>query len=201
MKVTRSRYLAPAALIAGVLLMVSSVVAQQPKFKVGDRVEFSENSACLGQQFAIPSKGTILEVNTDYKMNYVIQVDPLPGKAPRIVTRPIYTQECGFRALGGAAPTIITDKLRVDDNNTVMADRELLDCEHLKHDGRNGSPLPIELAKKLIRCLYEKTLSGWSGRRNHDGHNGIHAGRAASLENLHRQRSGYCKHDGLSGPR
>jgi len=137
-------------------MTTSLTQAQTPKYKVGDRVEFSENSACLGAQFAIPSKGTILEVNTDYKMNYVVQVDPLPGKAPRIVSRPIYTQECGFRALAGAAPKILTDKLIVDENGTVLADRELVDCDNLKHGGRNGSPLPLELAKKLIRCLYEK---------------------------------------------
>jgi hypothetical protein len=57
---------------------------------------------------------------------------------------------------GGAAPQIPTDKLRVDDNGTVLADRELLDCENLKHDGRNGAPPPVELARKLIRCLYER---------------------------------------------
>jgi hypothetical protein len=130
--------------------------AQAPKYKEGDRVEFSENAACLGTQYAIPSKGTIIQVNTGTAMNYVVQVDPLPGKAPRTVTRPIYSQECGFRPLGGSAPTILTDKLRVDENNTVLADRELLDCENLKHGGRNGSPLPVELAKRLIRCLYEK---------------------------------------------
>jgi hypothetical protein len=126
----------------------------QPKYKVGDRVEFSENGACLGEQFAIPSKGTIIEVNTKYGA-YVVQVDPLPGKAPRTVSRPIYTQECGFRPLAGAAPKILTDKLRVDENNTVLADRELLNCDNLKHNGRNGAPPPVDLAKKLIRCLYE----------------------------------------------
>ena len=145
-----------ATAILSTLITTSLTQAQTPKYKVGDRVEFSENGACLGAQFAIPSKGTILAVNTDYKMNYVVQVDPLPGKAPRIVSRPIYTQECGFRALAGAAPKILTDKLIVDENGTVLADRELLDCDNLKHGGRNGSPLPVELAKKLIRCLYEK---------------------------------------------
>ena len=38
----------------------------------------------------------------------------------------------------------------------MLADRELLDCENLKHGGRNGQPPPVELLKKLIRCLYEK---------------------------------------------
>jgi len=143
----------------GIMLFATalSVHAQTPKYKEGDRVEASLNSACLGEQFAVPVKGTILQVNTTPgTMNYVIQVDPLPGQAPRIVSRPIYTQECGFRPLGGAGPKILTDKLIVDDNGTVLANRELLDCDNLKHGGRNGSPPPPDLIKKLIRCLFEK---------------------------------------------
>jgi hypothetical protein len=127
------------------------------KFKVNDRVEFSANNACLGSQYAIPTKGTIEEVNPGMtSRNYVILADPLPGQAPRRMTIPMAREECGMRALGGSGPKIQTDKLRVDENNTVLADRELLDCEHLKHAGRNGSPPPVELLKKLIRCLYEK---------------------------------------------
>src|SRR5207253_10062022 len=46
--------------------------------------------------------------------------------------------------------------LIVDRNNTVLADRALLDCDNLRHGGKNGQPPPVELLKKLIRCLYEK---------------------------------------------
>jgi hypothetical protein len=145
------------AVLGTTLITVSlSVQAQDPKYKEGDRVEFSENAACLGTQYAIPSKGTIIQVNAGTAKNYVVQVDPLPGKAPRIVTRPIYSQECGFRPVGGAAPKILTDRLRVDGSSTVLADRTLLDCDNLKHAGRNGTPPPVDLAKNLIRCLYEK---------------------------------------------
>ncbi|MBV9469259.1 MAG: hypothetical protein JOZ57_08430 [Abitibacteriaceae bacterium] len=127
------------------------------QFKQGDRVEFSQNAACLDTQYAIPTKGTIVAVNAGAtSRNYVILADPLAGQAPRQMTIPMAREECGIRALGGPAPKIQVDKLRVDKNNTVLADRELLDCEHLKHDGRNGSPPPVELLKKLIRCLYEK---------------------------------------------
>ena len=127
------------------------------KFKVGDRVEFSANNACLGAQYAIPTKGTIEEVNSGMtSRNYVILADPLPGQAPRHMTIPMAREECGMRALGGPAPNIQVDKLRVDENGTVLADRELLDCEHFNHAGRNGSAPPPELVKKLIRCLYEK---------------------------------------------
>ena len=78
--------------------------ANTPKYKVGDHVEFSANGACLGDRYAIPTKGTIVEVNLGYTMNYVMQVDPEPNKSPKTISRPIYTQECGFRLLGGAAP-------------------------------------------------------------------------------------------------
>ncbi|HJX82953.1 MAG TPA: hypothetical protein VJ723_01270 [Candidatus Angelobacter sp.] len=156
MKRNSRAFLIVAVLGTTLMTALPDAPAQAPKYKVGDRVEFSENGACLGAQYAIPSKGTIIEVNAGTAKNYVMQVDPLPGKAPRIVTRPIYTQECGFRPLGGPAPSILTDKLRVDGNGTVLADRVLLDCDNLNHSGRNGTPLPVELAKKLIRCLYEK---------------------------------------------
>jgi len=145
------------ALLGTTLITASlSVQAQAPKYKEGDRVEFSENAACLDTQYAVPSRGTIIQVNAGTAKNYVVQVDPLPGRVPRTVTRPIYSQECGFRPLGGSAPKILTDNLRVDGNGSVLADRALLDCGNLKHAGRNGPPPPVDLAKKIIRCLYEK---------------------------------------------
>jgi hypothetical protein len=71
---------------------------------VGDHVEFSLNNACLGERFAIPTRGTILQVNLGNQMNYVIQVDPEPNKSPKTVSRPIPSQECGFRLLDTPAP-------------------------------------------------------------------------------------------------
>ena len=92
-------------LVTAVGVLSSNALAQvQPKFKVSDHVEFSANGACLGEQFAIPMKGTIIQVNLGSTMNYVIQVDPEPNKSPRTMSRPIYTQECGFRLLDAAAP-------------------------------------------------------------------------------------------------
>lgn len=127
----------------------------EAKFKEGDRIEFSQNAACLGEQYSIPTKGTIIQVNPGIAKNYVILADPLPGQAPKQMAIPMTRQDCAMRLLGGIAPKFQTDKLLVDENNTVLADRELLDCDNLKHSGKNGSPLPVDLAKKLIRCLYE----------------------------------------------
>src|ERR1700682_1163351 len=50
------RALLIAAVLGTTVLTVSpGAQAQEPKYKVGDRVEFSENAACLGAQYAIPS--------------------------------------------------------------------------------------------------------------------------------------------------
>ena len=158
MRVDRYRSVHCVLVVALISLGISAARAQTvvPKYKEGDRVEFSMNGACLGAQYAVQAKGTVLQVNTGNIMNYVVQVDPLPGQAPRVVSRPIYTQECGFRPLAGAAAKILTEKLMVDENGTVLGDREIFDCDNLKHGGRNGSPPQVELAKNLIRCLYEK---------------------------------------------
>jgi len=144
------------------LLIIASAVtaqAQQPKFKENDRVEVDTTHVDVlhggNPAFQSWSKGTITKVDTTYQ-RYIIQLDPLPGKMPVMHSIPMYDQDCCIRAYGGAAPTIKSETLRVDEYGTVLADRALLDCDNLKHDGRNGQPLPVELTKKLIRCLYEK---------------------------------------------
>lgn len=157
-------------LIAVCGLPMRSVQAQHPKYKVGDRVEVDiitqSNPANAKWR-----KGTITEVNTGTAMAYTVQVDPLPGKLPETMHIPIRPYADGWlRPLGGAAPQIQSDKLRVDDNATVLADRELLDCKNLKAGpARNGPAPPTELAKKLIRCLYERQADpGMDGAQTMD---------------------------------
>src|SRR5579883_3640213 len=76
--------------------------AQRPKFKVGDHVEFSQNSACIGDRFAVRGVGTIVQVNTtSTTMNYVIQFDPDGGGSGTAIV-PIRHQDCGIKA--SAAP-------------------------------------------------------------------------------------------------
>src|SRR5260370_33901478 len=148
-------------IVAGLGVMLAtasiSVQAQEPKYKEGDRVEVEWTHAGFNSPNATVVKGTIAKVDLRYGNGmYVIQLDPLPGKTPEMHQMPMDDQDCCLRPLGGAAPKIATEKLRVDENGTVLADRELLDCENLKHGGRNGSPPPVDLAKKLGRCLYQK---------------------------------------------
>ena len=135
----------------------SMAQAQTPKWKEGDRVEVDMITQSNPAN-AKWRKGAITKVDLS-SMAYVIQLDPLPGQLPKIMTIPIRDYaEKWIRAGGaGGAPQMETDKLRVDENDTVLADRGLLDCTNLKQPpARNGSPPPAELAKKLIRCLYEK---------------------------------------------
>lgn len=142
----------------------------QMQFKVGDRVEIDVIMAGSPQS-SIYKKGTVTEANAADK-SYVVAVDPLPGKLPQSYRIPIRDYgKFWIRPIQGAdnAPNIPTEKLRTNENGTVLADRELLDCENLNHSGRNGSPLPTDLIKKLIRCLIEKpSAPGMDGARTMD---------------------------------
>jgi hypothetical protein len=163
--------------ISGLTLVIRKADAQdphypQPKFKVGDRVEYDYLTTSNPEK-AMWKKATIIEIKIQKfppDTFYVVQLDPLPNKLPQVYTIPVRLAEgpgyypdqwhtIGWLRPGGggSAPQIETDKLRVDENGTVLADRELLDCKDLKQGtARNGPPPPAELAKKLIRCLYEK---------------------------------------------
>ena len=149
-----------ASLVIMLFATALSVRAQTPKYKEGDRVEVDITHVDVDHggnpAYQRWKKGTVLQADMGTAKRYVIQLDPIPGQAPVIHTIPMYDENCCIRPFGGAAPKILTDKLRVDENGTVLADRELLDCDNLKHGGRNGSPPPPDLIKKLIRCLFEK---------------------------------------------
>jgi len=143
--------------------------AQTPKYKVGDRVQVDIIEA-TNPANAKWKNGTIIAVDTGTAMAYTVEVDPLPGRLPGVMHVPIRPYAEGWLkplaggangggnpGNGGGSPKTQTDVLRVDDTDTVLADRDLLDCAHMKQPkARNGSPLPVELAQKLIRCLYEK---------------------------------------------
>ena len=164
--------------VAGLMLITALAIgglnaqAQEPKFKVGDRVEvdifmISTSSPAEKQNW---KKGTVTSVDQrpGYRPMYVVQVDPLPNQLPQVYRIPItpnVAERVWIRAAGGAAPKIETDKLRVDENDTVLADREVLDCEHFNQpSARNGSPLPAELARKLIRCAMGENPSAPGGQ-------------------------------------
>jgi len=163
--------------ISGLTLVTQQADAQdpqypQPKFTVGARVEVDILETSNPEK-AIWKKATIIEIKIQKlppDTFYVAQLDPLPNQLPKVYTIPVRLAEgpghypdqwhtIGWLRPGGGgtAPQIESDKLRVDENGTVLADRELLDCRDVKAGpARNGGPPPTELAKTLIRCLYEK---------------------------------------------
>src|SRR2546426_3200376 len=125
-----------ASLVIMLFATALSVRAQTPKYKEGDRVEVDTTHVDVDHggnpAYQRWKKGVILQADTGTAKRYVIQLDPIPGQAPVIHTIPMYDENCCIRPFGGAAPKILTDKLRVDENGTVLADRELLDCDNLK---------------------------------------------------------------------
>jgi hypothetical protein len=160
----------------------SRVFAQDsaPKYKEGDRVEFdvlqTSDPAKAKWVKATVTKVKVLRLSSTLtQTTYEVTVDPLPGQLPKVydVSQRLAEQgmtysgdpsrTIGFlRPLGGggAAPKIESDKLLMDENDTVLADRELLDCKSLKAGpARNGQSPPTELAKRLIRCLFEAPSS------------------------------------------
>src|SRR5581483_5068982 len=112
---------------------------QAMEFKTGDRVEvdvlqIGTTSPAEMQKW---KKGTVTEVDrrAGYRPMYVVQLDPLPNQLPetyRIPIKPNATERVAIRAGSGTAPNLTIEKLRVDENDTVLADRAVLDCEHLE---------------------------------------------------------------------
>jgi len=127
------------------------------QFKVGDRVEV-DIAMMADPKNSVYSKATINEIDLPNR-SYVVTVDPLPGKLPKQFR--ILIRDYGkhwIRPIQGVddAPRVLTEKLRTDKDGTVLANRELIDCENFPHGGKNGATPPTELLKKLIRCLFEK---------------------------------------------
>ena len=61
-------------------------------------------------------------------------------------------------------PLVPGVRLRVDNNNTVLADRPLINCNGLQKRGRTGDRPDPQLITKLIRCIWEKpSMTGADG--------------------------------------
>jgi len=168
----RPRILASIVLLSSALALAALTAnAQTPKYKIGDRVEVDTNQSTT-PAYASWKKGTITRVDTGTAMAYTVLVDAAPGKLPAEMHIPIRSYAEGWLKplVGGAAPKIESGKLRVDDSNTVLADREILDCKNLKAGpAHNGQPPPTDLLKKLIRCTFERPASpGQDGARTMD---------------------------------
>jgi hypothetical protein len=159
--------------------------AQQPKYKVGDRVEI-DTLMSSDPRNATYKRGTIVEIDNKNPADkaYIVVLDSKPNYRMRYIIRD-YTKHWIRDIQGDAATTNVSNtndqltalnaktesgKARVDGNNTLLADRELLDCKNLKAGpARNGQPPPTELIKKLIRCTFERPADpGQDGARTMD---------------------------------
>jgi len=136
----------------------------QPIYKVGDRVEAKPISSWKKATIvAIDMSASAAVVRMDDEKDYT--------GAPREYTthinnlRPLQETEAEKQtqiAKQAADKTIV--KLRVDENNTVQADREILDCPVEQKPVKKGTRPNSLLLGKLIRCLWEKPArSGMDG--------------------------------------
>ena len=123
-------------------------VKNDGQFKVGDRVQASISGLNDEKDYQPCTIIRDLQHNS-----YGVGCDPWRGQPyMEYSVLPSWVRPWA----NATAANFPIEKLRVDDNDTVLADRALTDCENFKHNGRNGSPPPADLAKKLIRCLYER---------------------------------------------
>jgi hypothetical protein len=152
----------------------------QGKFKVGDRVE------CDAMQIGKWEKGTILPYgdydNPDSANYYRVRLDRNPNesgticqfKVTRLSNEPAKKDETDKKdepqEENPTPKNKDNGKLRVDENNTVLADRELLDCDNIEQKPtKNGARPDAKLLEKLIRCLYERpSEKGLDGARTVD---------------------------------
>jgi hypothetical protein len=175
-----------ALLTLGIALTAVVGRAQQPKYKVGDRVEI-DTLMSSDPRSATYKPGKIVAIDDANPADkaYIVVLDSKPSLKMRYIIRD-YTKHWIRDIQGGDVekPNAIktndrstgpnakaeSGKARVDGNNTLLADRELLECKNLKAGpARNGQPPPTELIKNLIRCTFERPASpGQDGARTMD---------------------------------
>jgi hypothetical protein len=153
------------AIVVGANAPVSSQ-AQPQKFKVGDRVEcnvvatywhkgtvvpFVKNDMYNGYT---PDTGYYYRIKEDDSSmdSMVCQTTKM-----RLLTEANDGDNDADAKADKPAATNKRDDQRTDRRDAdSLADREILDCNIKQPPAKNGSAPPPELAKKLIRCVYEK---------------------------------------------
>jgi hypothetical protein len=135
----------------------SAIAQDQPTYKVGDRVEAKPVSSWKKATIvAIDMSASAVVVRMDDEKDYT-------GAQREYTThinnlRPL--QETAAERQTQAAKQAVADKtvvkLRVDENNTVLADREILDCPVEQKSVKKGTRPNAQLLGKLIRCIWEK---------------------------------------------
>ena len=122
-------------------------IANDGQFKIGDRVQVTLSGIKEEKNYQPCTIMRGLEHNS-----YGIGCDPWHGQPYlEYSALPSWVRPWA----NATAASFPVEKLRVDNDDTVLADRAPINCD-FNHGGRNGSPPPADLAKKLIRCLYER---------------------------------------------
>jgi hypothetical protein len=155
------------AMVAAMLITIAAaftVSAQdKPTWKVGDRVE-------LNNYGTVWVKGTIVsvivddsgrqagaEVRMDDEKDYTgaQRVYRVQVEALRRVNETAEEKQTQAAKQAAADKSVV--KLRLDENNKILADRELLDCDNLGiKPVKNGARPTLLTTGKVIRCHHEK---------------------------------------------
>ena len=123
------------------------------KYKPGERVECDK--ASMGDW----EKGTVMPFQKYDKRNgqtYRVRLDSFARAGMYLDGHECLVEN--IRPLAGAAPFKTQDtavpvgKTTVDDENTVSADRAIMECPVKQTPVKNGAPGNAELFKKIIRC-------------------------------------------------
>jgi hypothetical protein len=135
-----------------------SVLAQdKPIYKVGDRVEAKPVSSWKKATIiAIDMSSNAAVVRMDDEKDYTGAQKEYTTHVNNLRPLSETEEEKQTQATKQASADKNVLKLRVDANNTVLADREILDCPVEEKPVKNGTRPNTQLLGKLIRCIWEK---------------------------------------------
>lgn len=130
----------------------TSINNQNLKYKPGDRVE------CDKAGIDSWEKGTVMPFLKNDRIDgetYRVRLDSFARSGTYLDG--IFCQTKRIRPLGGAAwkpekTAVPVGEVTTDENNTLSADRPILDCPAKQSKATNGSRPNAELIKKIIRC-------------------------------------------------
>lgn len=155
------------AIVAAITIIIGatiSISAQEERtYNVGDRVEADPIGLEKWRKATVIK---VLRTPAGSVGGYVIRMDDekeYTGAPMEYTTSANHlrllnetAEEKQTQAVKQAATEKNVVKLRVDENNTVLADREILDCPVEQKPVKNGTRPNSQLLGKLIRCLWEK---------------------------------------------
>jgi hypothetical protein len=168
-KITRNKKwkvsLSVFAIVIFALTLTAS--AQDNKvFRVGARVEVDPQAYSLTNEHKKWHKATVTKVGPSGGgvYGYYVRIDAEGETGPQDKYVTTDAEGTMIRALKGGdtnadePPVENTGKKAIHESadGTVLADREIIDCDFKQPTARNGSAPPPELMKKLIRCIFEK---------------------------------------------